>query len=433
MRLLITLFFFGAVLVAGPVFSQHEGHHTQEEEKKPVEPEHGMHHSEMSPASMFLTQQASGTAISPASAHLHVTTFEWKGWQSMLHGIFSLNAIQQTGPRGRNRVFSTNWAMLMSHKELDSKSSLMFRTMLSLEPATVSDRQYPLLFQTGETAYGEAIVDGQHPHDLFMELSGQYAVELGEKTILNLYGALVGDPALGPIAFPHRISALELPQATLSHHLQDSTHIANDVITIGLSRPLFRIEGSAFHGAEPDEGRWDIDFGALDSWAARVSFTPNKNWVGQFSIGRLEEPEAIHPGDLVRTTASATYHKPLQNGMFAGSFIWGKNHLIVEDLDLHSFLLEGVYQFNRYNYFTARFENVEKNELFPEEEHHDVFRINSLTIGYTRDFDILPDYKFGLGANFTLYSFPSEIETSYGENPYGFLLYFRIRYDGGSH
>lgn len=145
--------------------------------------------------------------------------------------------------------------------------------MLSLDPATITGRRYPLhplLFQTGETAFGKAIVDGQHPHNFFMSLGFQYARTLGENATLELYFAPVGDPALGPVAYPHRASAEELPQATLSHHWQDSTHIADEVVTAGIAYKKIKLEASGFYGAEPNENRWTIGTGPIDSWSARL-------------------------------------------------------------------------------------------------------------------------------------------------------------------
>src|SRR6202008_1058553 len=132
---------------------------------------------------------------------------------------------------------------------------LTLRSMLSFEPATVSQRQYPLLFQQGETAFGKPIVDGQHPHDFFMELAAMYDYPLGENTLLSFYAAPVGGPALGPVAYPPRASASENPVAALGHHLEDSTHISDDVITVGITHRAVRLVSSGFHGREPDEFR----------------------------------------------------------------------------------------------------------------------------------------------------------------------------------
>src|SRR5262249_13624192 len=169
--------------------------------------------------------------------------------------------------------------------------SVALTAMVSLEPLTITNRRYPLLFQTGETAYGRPLTDAQHPHDLFMSLSVQYARPLDPDTMLQLYYAPVGDPALGPVAFPHRASAFELPQAPLGHHWQDSTHIANNVATVAVRHKWMRLEASGFYGSEPNENRWNIDWGGMNSYSGRVSVAPTLNWVAQFSAGRVARPE----------------------------------------------------------------------------------------------------------------------------------------------
>ncbi|HVH89756.1 MAG TPA: hypothetical protein VM912_23770, partial [Terriglobales bacterium] len=219
----------------------------------------------------FLEHHATaGTDAEPNSTPIDMLMSMRGNWMLMLHGFAFLSDIQQTGSRGRDKLFSTNWIMPMAQRSF-GKGTLTLRTMFSLEPATVSKRQYPLLFQQGETAFGRPIVDGQHPHDFFMELAAMYDYQFNEKTLLSFYFAPMGDPALGPTAYPHRASASENPVATLGHHLQDSTHIADDVITLGLTRGRVRIEASGFHGREPDEFRWNLDSGKIDSWSARVT------------------------------------------------------------------------------------------------------------------------------------------------------------------
>ncbi len=181
-------------------------------------------------------------------------------WMEMLHGEVNVAEQQQTGPRGRDKLFSVNWAMVMAQRQT-AHGQWTFASMLSLEPATITGRYYPELFQQGETAFGKAIVDGQHPHDFFMELAAMYDLKLGERGLASIYAAPVGDPALGPVAFPHRMSAESDPLAPLAHHLQDSTHIAYDVVTGGVTWGPARIEASGFHGREPGENRWTIDGG----------------------------------------------------------------------------------------------------------------------------------------------------------------------------
>jgi hypothetical protein len=265
----------------------------------------GMEVSEMNTAGTFLMGLSSGTAVNPRAWPMPMLSPTFGSWHTMFMGQAFVIDTQQSGPRGGDKFYSSNWFMANAEHALGNKGAFQFQLMASLEPATVTNRRYPLLFQTGESAFGKPIVDGQHPHDLFMAINFQYARSVNENTLLYISYSPVGDPTLGPVAYPHRASAMELPQATLSHHWQDSTHIANQVVTAGIGYRKFRLEASGFHGREPNENRWNIDTGAIDSWAGRVWFFPTKNWAAQVSLGHLTSPEQTHPGDQIRTTASA--------------------------------------------------------------------------------------------------------------------------------
>jgi hypothetical protein len=271
-----------------------------------------MHHTAMggmNASGMLLMNESSGTSLQPASWPMPMLMTSAGNWQLMWMAQAFVVDTQQSGPRGGDKFWSTNWGMLSALHDAGS-GSIMLQTMLSLEPATITDRRYPLLFQTGETAYGVPIVDGQHPHNLFMEIGFQYAHPLTENTHWTVYYAPVGDPSLGPTAYPHRASAAELPQATLGHHWEDSTHIAYNVVTAGISASKLSLEASGFYGREPGENRWTLDLGPIDSWSVRVTLLPSKNWQAQVSTGRLAHPEALEPGDVLRTTASIEYVKP---------------------------------------------------------------------------------------------------------------------------
>jgi hypothetical protein len=313
---------------------------------------------------------------------------------------------------------------------------LTLRTMLSFEPATVTHRQYPLLFQEGETAYGNGIVDGQHPHDFVMELAAIYDYSLGERTLLSLYAAPVGDPALGPVAFPHRHSASEDPVATLGHHLQDSTHIANDVITLGVTHRNFRLEASGFHGREPDEYRWNIDSGAIDSWATRLTFNPGRNWSMQYSIGDLHSPEALAPEENVRRmTASVMYNLPFHNGNWASTVAWGRNQSLNDGNVGNGYLLESTLNFKRRNNLWTRIENADRtNELllgehpFPPGFEEKYFtRVQAYTFGYDRDIGRIPHLSTALGAQVILYGVPQVLRNDYGSHPATVVVFLRIR------
>jgi len=380
---------------------------------------------QMDMAGMFLMNQASGTSMNPLAASMPMFMPRLGSWNLMLMGQGFLVDVQQTGPRGQDKLYSTNWFMAGAEHTIGS-GHFMFQLMLSLEPATITNRRYPELFQTGETAYGRPIVDAQHPHNFIMGLGFQYARTIADQTILQFYVAPVGDPALGPVAFPHRASASELPQAPLSHHWQDSTHIADDVVTVGIKRDWLRLEASGFHGAEPGENRWTIQQGVIDSWSTRLSYTPTKEWLAQVSVGRIAHPEALEPGDVIRATASVQYSRPLNNGgAWSSSLIWGRNHDTFTRRNLNSYLAESVLPLRGGNFLTGRAELVDKDELFPAGA---VYRIGAYTGGFTHDIaHLLNAVETGVGANFTAYTFPSIIQHYYGAHPLAVNVYLRLR------
>jgi hypothetical protein len=399
---------------------------------------------QMNEAGMYLMNLASGTSMNPQSWPMPMLMPRVGSWNLMFMGQAFLVDTQQSGPRGGDKFYAPNWAMVSAeHSFLGG--SFMFQSMLSLDPATVTNRRYPLLFQTGETAYGKALVDAQHPHDFFMGLGFHYAHPLGENTMLHIYYAPVGDPALGPVAFPHRASAFELPQATLGHHWQDSTHIADNVVTLAVRHKWLRLEASGFYGTEPNENRWNIDWGPMNSYSGRVSVFPSKNWMAQFSAGRLAEPErpfsvgghAETHGDVVRTTASLHYTRPMENGnAWSTSLIWGRNHGVETKRNTNSYLLESLYPLSKKDFLTGRIELVDKDELFannPDLEHQlaltagSSFRIQAYTAGYTRDIGTFRNVETGVGANVSAYAIPTAIKPYYGDHPVGVNVYVRFR------
>jgi hypothetical protein len=392
----------------------------------------------MNSAGTFLMRESSGTAFQPSAWPMPMLMNEMGDWHLMWMGqAFIVDTQQMGSPRAGDKFYSTNWGMLGAVHQLGG-GSVMLRGMVSLEPATVTDRRYPLLFQTGETAFGKPIVDGQHPHDLFMELSVQYAHSLTEKATWNVYYAPVGEPALGPVAYPHRASAMELPQAALGHHWQDSSHIANNVLTGGISYAKVRIEASGFYGREPDENRWNIDFGRMDSWSTRLNVFPSKNWSGQVSVGRLRNPEQAHPGDVVRTTASIHYVRPTADrNWWAGSLVWGQDHKVAENRTVNAVLAEGVVPIRRKNFITGRYEWSQRDELFENDlataellesrTGQTAFNVNAFTLGYTRDIPLLRNVQSGLGFNVTTYAFDDVLKPYYGAHPWGVNVFARFR------
>lgn len=377
----------------------------------------------------------SGTDVEPNSTPTAMLMTMQHGWMVMFHGEAFLSEIQQSGPRGADKLFSTNWFMPMARRKA-GPGTLTLRTMLSLEPATITDRRYPELFQEGETAYGLPLVDGQHPHNFFMEVAAFYDYKLTERSLLSIYAAPVGDPALGPPAYPHRASAAEDPLAPLGHHLQDSTHISDDVITVGVAYRKVRLEASGFHGREPGEDRWQIDQGKIDSWATRVTVNPGHNWSMQYSIGELHAPEALFPTeDVRRMTASVMYNRPHASGNWASLLLWGRNQSLADGNVGNSCLLESTLQFLHRNESWTRIENVDRtNELLAGEHplppgfgERYFARVQAYTAGYDRDVGHMPHLSTALGGQITFYGVPDVLKPLYGGNPVSVTLSLRLR------
>ncbi len=380
----------------------------------------------------------SGTSAEPDSTPMPMMMTMHDNWMLMFHATAFVSDIQQSSPRGGDKFFSTNWFMPMAQRRV-GPGQFTLRTMLSLEPATVTDRQYPLLFQQGETAYGNPIVDGQHPHDFVMELAALYDWSVGERTLLTFYAAPVGDPAIGPTAYPHRASAAENPVATLGHHQEDSTHIAADVVTVGFTHRIVRIEASGFHGREPNEHRWQVQQGAIDSWSTRLTVQPGQNWSGQYSYARIHSPEQLNPTeDQERMTASLMYNRPLGDGTkgnWASTVAWGRTRALPTNLIQNSYLLESALRFATRNYVWTRIENVDRTTelLLGERPEPPGFveepagRVQAYTFGYDRDFDLLPHLRTALGAQVTAYTPGSRLKPVYGSDPVGVVVFLRIR------
>jgi hypothetical protein len=371
----------------------------------------------------------SGTSWQVQSTPEHMWMRMWRDWTLMAHGNLFIEFNNQGGPRGAGKLQSENWLMLMEQHKLGS-GTLQFRQMLSAEPLTAPHPGFPELFQTGETYHGVPLVDHQHPHDVFGEISAKYVLPLGENAAWTIYGGPAGEPSLGPTAFLHRNSALEIPDAPLSHHLQDSTHITFGVVTTGIAVKWFKVEGSVFNGREPDERRYNFDFGPMDSYSGRISFSPNKNWSAQYSAGRLIHPEALEAGDVLRQTASINYARPIANGSWATTLIWGRNHKIVPQTNQNSYLLESSLNFATKNYALTRLELVDKDELFPKGGGPvgiDSFRIGKYTFGGARDLVHGSNLQVALGADLSVYSKPAVLNSYYGEHPVSFRVFLRVR------
>ena len=380
----------------------------------------------------------SGTSWQPSSAPMYMQHWSKNDWLLMFHYNVFVDVNHQGGPRGVTKFESANWFMPMAYHKL-GRGTLQLRAMFSAEPFTFPPGGSPLLFQTGETYKGQPLIDRQHPHDLFMELSAQYTHPLGERATWFTYFGYPGEPALGPVAFMHRASAAENPAATLGHHLQDSTHISFGMLTTGFTYRWFKLEGSIFNGREPDEDRYGFDAHKWNSRSARLSLMPNRNWTVQVSHGFLRSPENQEPGiDVRRTTASLQYNHKFGRGNWASSFIWGRNHVSGHAdgrLNLNGYTAESTVQFLDRNYLYTRLELVDKDDLLRPSDRavlgitpsHPVFRIGAYTFGGARDLWNTKKVSLAIGGDLTFYSKPAILDGLYGDTPVSWQLFVRLR------
>jgi hypothetical protein len=380
-----------------------------------------------------MTRMGSGTSWLPDAAPMHAVHFRAGSWALMVHGVVFGMYDKQFGRRGDDQINSVNWAMLMATRSV-GEGTLELRGMFSAEPFTVGGKGYPLLLQTGESYKGVPVHDRQHPHDLFMELAALYERPISRNLALSLYVAPVGEPAVGPVAFPHRPSAASDPLAPLAHHWQDATHIAFGVLTAGLFSHTVKVEGSLFNGREPDEDRYNFDYGgrSLDSYSGRLTVNPTPNWSLSGSYAFLKSPDALRPTEsLHRVNAAVLYSQPTtRSGDWSSALIYGANkhpgggweHSLTAESNLD---LDGRSSvFGRLNYARKSAEDLAVVDPVPATE----FNIGSMELGYVRELGSLGRTTVGVGATGTLGFIPADLEPIYRtRTPTGLAVYLRIR------
>jgi hypothetical protein len=419
---------------------RHKGHNTTDTSHA-THSEHtsGMDHGSMSMSHAYsinlsMNRNGSGTSWLPDASPMYGYMFHTAKWMYMLHGNLFLRYNKQDignkGSRGDEMSDVPNWLMLMGQRRAGAKGLLHFSTMFSLDALVAGGKGYPLLFQSGETYNGKPLVDRQHPHDLFSELSVSYSYAFSKNTDLFAYLAFPGEPALGPVAFMHRPSALPNPDAPISHHWVDATHITFGVATLGLRSGKFKIEASSFTGREPDENRYNFDEPRFDSWSGRLSWQPTTNLSIQVSQGFINSPEAAHPGENIqRSSASAIYSCSIGRGYFNACALWGMNK-VKDHKGEHAALAEASWSINkltlhtRYEYVQKSVEELVLNEMVYGPDA--VFPVNAVTMGLNYDLFSVGKTRIAGGSQFTWYHADKRLDNLYGANPMAVEMYLRL-------
>ncbi|HEY2751234.1 hypothetical protein [Phenylobacterium sp.] len=374
-----------------------------------------------------MTREASGTSWQPDASPDEGLNLTRGPWMLMFHGVLNGVYDKQEGPRGDEKAFVSGMLMGMAQRPVGEPGTLQLRAIVSPDPL-MGKSGYPLLLASGETADGKTpLVDRQHPHDLFMELSASYSRKLSAGDSAFIYAGLPGEPAFGPPAFMHRLSVMDSPEAPISHHWLDSTHISFGVVSAGFVHDNWKLEASAYNGREPDQHRYDIETGPLDSTALRVSWNPTANWSLQASWADEKSPEQLAPGiDQTKFSASAIHTVALGGGgWWSSTAAWGRRS--IEGVDLDAWVLESALKPNAAWTIFGRAERVENDELESAGGHAGPPRtVGKVSLGAIRDWPLSQHVSFGLGGFYAFDFVPSALAGAYGGDPRGGMAFVRL-------
>ncbi|MBF9223647.1 hypothetical protein [Hymenobacter ruricola] len=400
-----------------------------------------------------MSRNGSGTSWHPDATPMYMWMQHRGPWMLMYHGAafgrYTSQNVNHNNARGHaNAIDGPNWGMVMAQREIGARGLLNLSLMVSLDPLTETNGGYPLLFQTGESYQGQPLIDKQHPHDLISGLTASYTHAVSEDVDVSLYVGYPGEPAIGPVAFMHRISAMPNPDAPLSHHWTDATHITFGVATLGVRYKQFKLEGSNFTGREPDEKRYDFDRPRADSWAGRLNWNPSRSLALQVSRAFIKSPEDLHPGeDVTRTTASVLHSRTWgERRYLASALVWGLNEHGDGHRGEHAVLAETNLTLGRPTFY-GRYEFVQKDseelEFYAAGSSDNlvrsVYNIHALTLGSSYRLASLGGPRgpeLSVGGQLTGYFIPQSLRVGqygatyagpgYGKMPLSASVYLRL-------
>jgi hypothetical protein len=300
---------------------------------------------------------------------------------------------------------------------------VLVRGRASLEPFTIPDDEgYPQILQyVTEEHGGGPIIDRMRPHDLFGEAAVQVGWRPTQGTLLSVYGALVGDPALGAPPVELRSSGIDFAEAPFSYDIQETTHDSTQVITAGFATRLFSIEGSVFHNGTTTGDHTEIQDGDIDSRSVRLTFTPSRNLSVQVSRGELGDEEREI------TSASVSFGGPA----VAVTALWTQREFLTQALDAETaYGFELALRGGRHT-FMGRAEWVDRPLGFPETPFEfGTEQTTHFAVGYIYDFLAGSRYRTGVGVNVDYHTQSHDLEPRYGHKPQSIYAFVRFRTNG---
>ncbi|HEY9228580.1 MAG TPA: hypothetical protein VIP11_18140, partial [Gemmatimonadaceae bacterium] len=384
------------------------------------------------PLGISTDRQGSGTTWQPEAVLMPFRHAIVGGWDIMSHWNVFAQYDRQFGARGQTQIGSVNWSMVMASRPLLG-GRLQLRAMNSLEPATLGRCGYPHLLQSGETCRGVPNADRQHPHDLFMETAALYERGITPSLAWSVYVAPSGEPAVGPVAFMHRASAVNDPMSNITHHWQDATHITFGVVTGAVYGKRWKVEGSVFNGREPDENRWNFDLNGarFSSYAGRFTFNPSNEWSLSASLAHLDGHDEVIHGAVRRASVSVLQSHDFGGGRtIASALVWGANRPTGESAE-NSFLAETNVELDSKNSVFVRAERVAKSAAdlaLGTASGVGPYPATGVALGYVREVGTFGVFSTGLGVRGSVTFVPESLESTYGtRHPAGLVAFLRVR------
>ena len=392
--------------------------------------EHAAPATTRSLAELSESRTASGTAWIPDADVVPGWHVAAGSWTLMGHGAAFLQYVQTLGTRGNYQLGLANWVMLMAARPAPG-GRVRLRFMTTLEPFTLPDGGYPQLLQVAHEYRGAPATDRQHPHELFAEISAAYDWATTEALGVSVYGAVVGEPALGPVAYNHRPGSAHDPTAPLAHVAQDYTHESLGVVTIGAFGRRARLEASLFNGSHPDEDHANLDLqgGQLDAVSGRLTWAPSTALTASAWWAALPAQTGEHAHEAEqRFGAAVLLAKPRSGRAWSTTFVYGAVAPEGDEVR-HTALIESSLDLSPAQAIFGRVEFVQRTaeELALTGSVPERMNLMALSIGSARRLWRSRAVDAAVGARVTANLIPAALEPFYGSPmPFALLVYLRV-------